>query len=72
MEPEPFEYIAAHGILFAISCLLIGFAVIGIFTVGEEIRIRIKRHRYRKARDERGRSKWTKKSGISSGKTPYS
>ena len=60
MEPTPLEYIAAHGILFVIMTFLIGFAVIGIFASVEEISFRLRRRRYRKAHDLRGRAKWTK------------
>lgn len=59
-EPTPLEYVAANGILFVVMTLLIGFAVIGIFAVVEELSFRLKRHRYRKARDESRRPIWAK------------
>jgi hypothetical protein len=59
-EPTPLECIANDGVLFVISSLLIGFAVLGIFAAIDEIWVRFKRYRYRKAHDERRGSKWTK------------
>jgi len=61
MEPTPLEYVAAHGILFVILTVLIGFAVIGIFATVEEVAFRVRRYRYRKAHDLRRRPKWAKK-----------
>lgn len=61
-DPSPLEYVAEHGFLFVILTVLIGFAVIGIFATVEEASFRMRRYRYRKAHDLRGRSKWTKKS----------
>lgn len=60
MEPTPLEYIAAHGILFVIIAILIGFATIGIFASVKEISLRMRRRRYRKAHDLRRRPKWAK------------
>lgn len=60
MEPSPLEYIVAHGVLFVIAAILIGFAVIGIFAVAEEIVFRLRRRRYRNAHDESRRPKWAK------------
>jgi len=60
MEPSPLEYIVAHGILFVIMAILIGFAVIGIFATVEEISFRLRRRRYRKTHDESRRPKWAK------------
>lgn len=64
MEPTPLEYIAAHGILFVVLAILIGFAVIGIFASVEEISFRLRRRRYRKAHDLRRRPKWVKNPGT--------
>lgn len=68
MRPSPFEYLAEHEVLLVISSIVIGFAVIGVFAAVEEIRIKVMRRRYRKARDERRGSKWTKKSRNNSGR----
>lgn len=59
-ESTPLEYIATHAILLALLTILVGFAVIGIFAVCEEISFRVKRRRYRKTHDESRRPKWAK------------
>jgi hypothetical protein len=60
-DPSPLEYVAAHGIIFVVLTILVGFAVVGIFATVEEVAFRVRRYRYRKAHDLRGRAKTVKK-----------